>query len=383
MMKANFTNLLTDYSRKKFQLFPPDNNFSGLDGVHVQLDSNLIGLLDDMVIASGQKMDMQFLPSADLYHLQRKFIEFDQRMNSVSNSKLQLDVKSMTNSMSFKLHTRNGPIFIHFLYGSKLHIAPILHAIHTFSYMFPYNYSMLSIYICLDNNKRNIDDKTSDPFTYMHQTSQAFNVGGVTRRYDKEIILSRTEEIIKLLYHEMVHFIGLDSCLINIQQGNWNLAISTELNFSEAYTEFLAIVLNAAYQSIHLAWLKNTSIYQMYHSLLNIETQYSLYLVSNILRFYGYSKDDYQNFFYNIGEKNFSPIATWEYVVLRTQLLLNMNHVGAITRNWQTNRQNCYQIISLMKIDKNLINDLSFFFKQTATTPNISYTMVDLDWTRI
>ena len=58
-----------------------------------------------------------------------------------------------------------------------------------------------------------------------------------------------------------------------------------------------------------------------------VEKQYSIYLSSSILKLYGYNENNFTYFFKGIGEKKYCPILIWEYIILRTQLLLNLDKI--------------------------------------------------------
>jgi hypothetical protein len=113
-----------------------------------------------------------------------------------------------------------------------------------------------------------------------------------------------------------------------------------------------------------------------------VELDYSLYLSANILKFYDYDTKTFLNFFNDIGDKHFCPILVWEYIILRTQLFVHLdkvvNSVGPT--NFHIDKNNKNSVVDTMKIDNNLINELSFFMQNTRPIKNISYTMIDFNW---
>jgi hypothetical protein len=90
--------------------------------------------------------------------------------------------------------------------------------------------------------------------------SGAMNVSGVTQRSSKQIILTKSEEIIKLLYHEMVHYIGLEQFLQTSTKYDFALT-NKNLNLAEAYAELMAIILYCAYLTIHFLGIQKINMY--------------------------------------------------------------------------------------------------------------------------
>lgn len=416
-------NILIENSKNKLKQFQIDPK------LRPKLTPNIKKLLDDTMTAFLTEIDLEPKQSININELKNIFIDFNQTFNSVKNSKFEKDVNAMNGLAEFHLKIGKDVIRIYFLVDDiNKHInniASILHALNTFCYLFPHNYHHLVIYICLDDNMRNIDffknqvNPTSgnidfsknqvnpiggnidfpknqvnlnnaapknkvdyeNIFDYLRKTSSGFNVSGVTYRSKQTIILTKSEEIIKLMYHEMVHYIGLDHELLNIKH-NFNWAMSNSyLNLSEAYTEFLSILLYSAYETIHVFGLKKIDIYELYEKILFLETNYSIYLSCNILKFYGYDNVTVTNFFEGIGEKHFSPILVSEYIILRSQLFLNIDAVSNLLGpTWMITQNNKNHVLELMKTDNNLINKLSLFMEKTQPIKSVSYVIIDFDW---
>jgi len=378
--------ILTDNSKIKFNKFRIDfNNKHNL---------YLNNLLDSMTNAFRIEPNIELIKKINIDNLKNIFIEFDTTLNSITNSKFQQDIILMDYAFTFKLIIFNNNIIINFLVSDfdqyYKYIAAILHSLNTFCYLFPYNYNGLTIYISLDKNSRNLGNTSqknsimNNNFSYFHQNSIAFNVSGVTKKYDNIIILTKSEEIIKLLYHEMIHYIGLDHELLDSQNKfDWDIH-DKNLNLSEAYTEFLSIIFYSAYQTIHMVGLKKINKYDLFNKLILAEMHYSLYLSSNILKIYGYNSATCVNFFNGDSGKNYCPIPIWEYVLLRTQLFLNIDKLLKLIGNtWRIDTQNKNSVIELMKTDNNLLNELSTFMEKTQLIKNISYIMIDFDWNLI
>lgn len=378
-------NFLTNNSKNKLAIIQIHN------GSQQPLNSNLEKLLNNMTIAYFKDIKLDNAIPIDLVDLQNHFIDFDRKFNGDKylDTKFISDVKKMNLTYSIKMQILKDTIIINLLVNIlcvKL-IASILHALHTFCNMFPYNYDGLTINICLDDNHRDINWQLprDELFDYVKKKSLAFNVSGVTRRDKRVIDLTKQEEIIKLMYHELVHYIGLDSLLVG-QYVNFGFAITKpNVNVSEAYTEFMAILLNSAYISIRLMTKKNNlncCTYDMYKRLISLETKYSIYLTANILKLYGYNHQTFRNFFDGIGQKNYSPIYIWEYVILRSQLLINLNKItDDIVADWRV--INSHKIIDLMRINNKMIDEIQLVMAYTNPIDNLSYTAIELDWNLI
>lgn len=360
-------------------------------------------LLNKMKHAFASDLNITETTQINLKALQNIFLDFDENINQATDSKFQHDVMNMNTVYSVKLKIKNDNILINFLSNGHQDnlIAAIIHSLNTFCHFFPYNYDGLVINICLDNNYRNIGDnyqmqnniinldiaKQINIFQIFKRKSTAFNVSGVTFRQQHHIILTKSEEIIKLLFHEMVHYVGLDKKLYN-EPGNTKLPVTTSLNLSEAYTEFMAVLLYVAYCAVHYAkqYNKNININtdDYFCEIFNLETEYSLCLASSILKFYGFNKDTYKDFLTNKIQQNnkiFCPIPIWEYVFFRAQLMLNFATVCECTSDsWKINHTNLKQIIDLTNIDESFVQKLGVYMKNNRLINNISYLLIDFDW---
>lgn len=379
--------ILTDSSKKKLfylESVPRWNLYPNKD---------LYELFDNCALAFTKKIDMFMIEQIDIHILRNIFCDFDRSFNNIVNSKLQMDISKMNRSLSIGININNDTIKMHFLYNDiskKIgYVSAIIHAINTFCYLFASNYEGLNIYICLDDNCRNLvfpkyyhDYKNI--FKYLHKHSSAFCISGVTYKDQKKIILTKSEEIIKLLFHELIHFASLDEKLIGIGN-NFKLDVDKyNLNASESYTELLSVILNSAYQTIHIFGIKKLDKYWIFNKILELEFNYSILLSSKILKFYGYDKYTYQFFFQKNDKRNQSPIPIWEYVILRSQLFCNIDKITYLRRkNWYIDDP--FAIIKMMEIDENFLYKLSIQMSDEKIFDNlsVSYVTIDLDWSLI
>lgn len=327
---------------------------------------------------------------SDLKTLRKVFVDFDQDINSAVGSKFQNDVNQMSDVKKFILDVNNDKIKINVLsdvndQNNNL-ITGLLMAINMFSHMFPYKYDGLTINICLDNNKRDIIGKeiTRESFDTHKKKSVAFNVSGLTNRSEKLIILTKKEEIIKLLFHELIHYVGLDRVLVDLNyQVEWNIS-DPQVNISEAYTEYCSIILNCIFSSIIIGANEKINFMSLINFLLHLEFEYSLYLTASILKLYGYDDHTYQEFFsHRKSTPMYSPICTWEYVILRTMLYLNSEKIDNMS-SLKLNTQTKNIILDIFDNDiKRLIEQLKNRMYHSQISSNIAYTCIELDWNKI
>lgn len=349
-------------------------------------------LLDGMELAFCTELKIE-LGNTKIDYIYNIFQEFITDILKTTGSKFELDLNKMKKSMSIKFFVGSDIIKINFIYDNNntifKYIAIVLHALNTFCNLFPHNYSGLEINVCLDQNLRNIDIpdhiiSIKNKITYLQKESLAFNVSGVTYPSRKIINLTRQEELIKLLFHEMIHFIELDHILTDTNFKNtW--AINTKgLNLSESYTEFFSVLLYAMYESIHLSKLIPVKSDIIFKEILSIETEYSICLTSSILKFYNYNNTNYKKFFDGSGFKITQPILLVEYIFLKSILLLNINAVlDIVPTNYKIKKNNLPDLFKIFLNDHNLIIKLKSYMENDMHINSVSYLAIDLDWSLI
>ena len=358
-----------------------------------RLHPKLIKLLDDMMIAYKTPITMSIMSPIDITTIRTIFLDFNTMFSNMSDTKFSSDVQTvLDHTMRIQLLIKPqgippNQIIINILYhNTQSMFSFIMHAIHTFCNLFPnVNYDGLVINICLDENKRDIiiNSNTSidDQVQYLRKHSMAFNVSGVTYKHKNIITVTRIEELIKLLFHELVHYVGLDENLHHSKfQNTWDILPETNLNLSETYTEFMAVLLNATYQSIHLSCLDAQPIIPLYQSILNKEISYSIRLTSNILKFYGYDATNYTEFFHNNQQKHTQPILLWEYIILRTICMIHLSELmDVVPDNFIIDVPSIKKIRDILHNDTELIHMLQKYMQQPIDS-NVAYCMIDLNW---
>lgn len=270
-------------------------------------------------------------------------------------------------------------------------VSIIVHATHTFATVFPVNHwNGLTINVCLDDTTRDLVPNHNGyvhALDEMYLKSMAFNVSGMTQTDIQVIYLTKKEEMIKLLFHELAHYTKLDRVLYNHARVDFGLdSQPTHLNCSEVYAESMSILFNVCYQSVHL-WgeNKNNNLEQIFRDHLNAELFYTCYLSGSVLKFYGYNKGNVTDFFSKPTQRLLaSSIATWEYIILRGQLLSHLNEVAQIVdkNNWAVTPETVEHVINLMRPTRKYIECVRNQMGQKSLV-NISYTMIELDWKKI
>lgn len=194
------------------------------------------------------------------------------------------------------------------------------------------NYFKIEIY--LSNEKKKIN------FTNNFLDSDNINSGMTLPGY--YIILFRKEEIIKVLFHELIHYLDLDmrndqnDLLILYKKINLKADM---INPNEAYTEVLALL----FLNIWEYHYENKKINNFINCKLNIELYWSFIQITKILKFFKYKSFD------DLFTKNnlfYQKTNVLSYFFLKTVFLLNINDIfGDLTLNNIYFNKNRLQII--------------------------------------
>lgn len=397
--------LLTNVSRQKLEsiyLHPlgtklrdgdnSDKNYqTDIVNNQIPIHPKLLRLVDNMIIAFEKDIVMQQC-RIELSKLRQIFIDFEQKINENRQSKFLLKISNMHQTMCVKLQTDNGVIHINFLHNDFHqnigYMTAIIHAINTFCVMYPVDYDNLVIYVSLDDFIRTTEhpdglETPKEIIRYLKGESNAFNASGITERNKRIILVTKKEEIIKLLFHELIHYAGIDHVLrFRKVQVDWALTKS-DLNPSEAFTEYLSVILTSAYNAIHLGSIKMISPKLLFTIILATEAQYSIYLSAAILKFFNYDQRTWHDFFRGKGNLVDVPIATFEYIFLRSQLMTEMNKIVDLLTEDLKIDNNPEEIIDLMKSTDNFLIQLGNYMVDRNYDPNISYVLIDLNWQEI
>jgi hypothetical protein len=318
--------------------------------------------------------------SIPLDKLRREFLYLDRELNEISTSKFQDQIMQMEHICSYQI----SGITVHTLAFNESSIPMIIaQALHIFTKIIDYDYSKLVIYAALDTNIRTLDTDFNASYAErvkdLKMGSKGLNVSGYTNRYENKIVLTKAEDIIKLLYHELSHYTELDSVLnksnFNV---NWSLK-NKNMNLSETYSETLSVLFNAAFISIQDAKNIEDAV-QNYNYIITLEKRNSVYLTGNILKFYGFNYKNVHTFFDGTASLIECPIAIWEYVFLRTQLLFNMDYMLYLVPDYRVTSNNYQKITELCSVLPNTIKEIINSMKKTKLNINIPYTVIQINY---
>jgi hypothetical protein len=276
--------------------------------------------------------------------------EFDTKYNNGTILSHQISIMSKKYSVKIK------GIIVHFITNENEQnlVAAILHSINTFVNLYQYEYDGLTIYVCTDDNKR---------------TNSLFTISGITDTSKNIIILTKKEEIIKLLFHELCHYAKLDDTLRKNFIVEWSVS-DNDINMSEAYSEMLSIILTCAYISAHISTsIENT--YNLFIKFIQAEISHSLYLCLNYL---SHINTNVEDFFSGKGPIMNFNIQVPAYVFLRTCLLLKLNKLNNLLLNKvsDTDSVMIFNMIDVNQLKKELLNYDGF-----KTDSSMSYMYID------
>ena len=133
------------------------------------------------------------------------------------------------------------------------------------------------------------------------------------------VCIWRKEELNKVLFHEMVHYLNLHlidyQYLFNDYFTKFNLE-SKFLNANEAYTEILALFLLSVWKFYYFKFYETTKLEDFVSKYLNIELAWSYYQMAKILNFFGCFKkyDDFINPNINCNLKETSNVVAYFFI---------------------------------------------------------------------
>lgn len=178
------------------------------------------------------------------------------------------------------------------------------------------NRYVLDIYLSKNRKLININDDTLKPD----------NINSGLTAPGFYIVLFRKEEVIKLLFHELVHYLHLDMILYQNKfkklYNDINLKASI-VNPNEAYTELLAILFMSIWKYYYFDYKEYYDLNTYISKTLTVELGWSYYQISKILKFFK-CYDSYEDLFTNNCEfRQDSNVLS--YYFLKTYFLQNIN----------------------------------------------------------
>lgn len=272
---------------------------------------------------------------------------FDKRFGS-------FDYTNYTYSISL---TMDNNLTIHFLsYKDDSNtIVAILHAINIICIMYPKHMNKWTIYVRLDDTAR-----------------VGFSVSGLTSRGvgGNFMIYTKREEIVKVTFHEMIHCLDINHDLGDMDNDyDWN--VRDDISLEEAHTELLATVIHSAYVSIHLSCVYGFDLQSYYYHILNIEYEYSFWLLANILKHFGTTPQE----FLKKGNALTCDVQIWSYAFVRS--------IG-FTRLDKIMKERDYEKVRvLFQSNKDFDEKLVLAYGNTSPINSLSYIAVDIDYDKL
>jgi hypothetical protein len=205
-----------------------------------------------------------------------------------------------------------------------------------------------------DTNNKKTFPKTENGILSPNEINSGLTI--LSHDHNGEIILYRKEEVFKVLIHELIHSNAIDHKLIfssNVKDFSSHFCVNYIVLFNEAYTEACANILNLFFINIidHCNNKSNNKkmLYKDLDKMFNEELNYSKYIYSKIMNYYGLNnindiikKDNKCSVYFPQKTNVFS------YYFLKFILLLHLDEMAVILK-----KQN-----NLLKITDEIYIDL-------------------------
>lgn len=274
---------------------------------------------------------------------------YDEFKESYNNNKLKVLVSSDYPFLKMVYLENNKRVFELFnlfitYYMTKLDLGKDIHDkgdIVSYVYNSPFKREIR----IEDFNKKN---KMPNLFDNYHYNSIGLFVSGVTN--STGFTASTYEELHKLFFHELLHCSKADTYnngrKVDIKYSNQKITF-------EGFTEFMCIIYHILEMVSKLKYIKkytNEKCYDLINQLINIETYWSLFTVSKLLKLMNYNED----FFIN-DTINFNKITILSYYVGKSILLFNFYSIMNETyfNNDLTAKKKYYNM------ENNILNNVS------------------------
>jgi hypothetical protein len=195
-------------------------------------------------------------------------------------------------------------------------------------YIFPINYSR--------KIHKNFFDSKENDIEYLENNYMAFTISGQVFKEKKKVFVIRDEECIKLFIHELLHLLEaemINGKFVGRKIYNYINQFNIELvgRSFESYTELLSNILN-----IIFFILNNNYNINILEELIKIEIVYSIYVTSKLLSLYGYTKNNYFDFFIKKNNackiKNNIP-STYYYIIKSMYYLYFIDWIDLLNEN--------------------------------------------------
>ena len=249
----------------------------------INFNNDVLGGFIDYLLKYSTNKEIQYL--VDIYSdlIVSKFIPINIQTYILTYLKkyIVFDVTLDTSKINFKIYYKNT------IDNHKLSVL-ILKAFYTVR-LYNKQHQTININIFLTPNKKCFPE-------YSFLGPSEINSGLTSFSVNNTICIYREEEISKLIIHEMVHALNIDSMIYmnplkeTIEKQikcNFNISNSNKINLNESFTETSAVIINSLINSI----LLDTDI----DSIIDYEIKFSIAQCSNILQFYNENSEQFFN----------------------------------------------------------------------------------------
>lgn len=237
------------------------------------------------------------------------------------------------------------------------------------------------------NHNKNIETEIYIyPTEDKRQLTNNLSSSGLTNHLN-HIHITKIQDMIRLTIHEIIHLHEMEGDRNDIIVG-WS--IEKPLKLFEAITETIAILQYITYLSHKLYEKTNIKFETLRNYITCIEISYSVYLSVQILKNYGYTKDNYKTFFEKNKIKNSSkeyfgiccrnqkqPILLFEYIICRIILLLTNEFINSLDNTYQF-KGNVEKYMTLEHIEKIKLFNFMDMYYDTEIDIDFSYSCLDL-----
>ena len=294
---------------------------------------NLINKFYSIFLISQKNIEKYFLNTKNLnnkpllkkeYYSSIKFFDFNYVNNLLENQFTGRLISNIINEIKYKKIIRIENFSIEIFYNESY-----LNEINNLIFHLILIYDILKKFF---NKKQNfklnlvvfyIDIKKEYDYNKNYISTENINSGFY---FNKQIILYRKEEILKVYIHEILHLFGLDDLNYLKKNNDKKLVEIFNLNsfnfFNESYIEFFAIIFHTLYISCLYSKAYN-SIFFNFEKFMKYEIIFSLIQTSKFLNYHNLEfLDFFKRIIYNKYKENTN---SFSYIYLKFLLLFNYN----------------------------------------------------------
>ena len=254
---------------------------------------------------------------------------------------------------------------------------------------------LFNIYIFPNNIKRKLAGQSYIPkhLNIYKKTNTAFTTSGVT---SVDMILTKKEELSKLLLHELIHLYKLDgnhhyetSFLEQIKQ---KMPFSDNNSERESVAELMSNIYNCMNLCLIISKDHNLNEDQennLLNILINMEKEYSVAVVSKILKYFNVQPNEL--FDYNKNKVELvSPINL--YYIFRSVLYFRLNDFlqskNLVKKNILEINENIYSDLEQYAFESKksiFMEKLYYYYKKSdlKSNPSVSYITLDIDFDKV